>query len=167
LAIAAAFALAYGIAATSGAIAQTKRPAVKLKPSPPVGFSPMSVAVTAELTGGSNHDEDFYCASAEWNWDDGTASAETPTCPPYVPGKSEFRRRYIGQHTFRVSAGAANPNQVRPPAASVDTDMASRMPQGIQYKVRFALRKDGKTIANGETTVEVKVSPVTGPRSVP
>jgi hypothetical protein len=86
----------------------------------------MRVVVTAELTGGSNHDEDFYCA------------------------------RYVGEHTFRVSAGAANPNQVRPPAASVDTQMETRMPQSIQYRVKFTLKRNGKTVGSGQTTVEVR-----------
>jgi hypothetical protein len=132
--------------------AQNKKPSIKLKAAPPVGFSPMRVVVTAELTGGSNDFEDFYCATVEWDWDDGTKSEAKTDCDPYEPGKSEIKRRYVGEHIFRANIGDVNPNQFRTPGTATDT----QTPQNIQYRVKFTLKQKGKTVGSGQTTVEVR-----------
>jgi hypothetical protein len=155
-ALAAIFVSAYVVAAPEEAAAQNKKPSIKLKAQPPVGFSPMRVVVTAELTGGSNDFEDFYCATVEWDWDDGTKSESKADCDPYEPGKSEIKRRYVGEHTFRANVGDVNPNsslRTNPPgAAGTDT----QTPQNLQFRVRFTLKQKGKTVGSGQTTVEVR-----------
>jgi hypothetical protein len=60
------------------------------------------VSLTAELVGGANDTEDFYCPSVEWNWGDGTKSESQSDCEPYRAGKSEIRRFFSVQHIFRT-----------------------------------------------------------------
>jgi hypothetical protein len=156
-AVAATFLSTYVIAAPSEeAAAQNKKPSIKLKAQPPVGFSPMRVVVTAELTGGSNDFEDFYCATVEWDWDDGTKSESKADCDPYEAGKSEIKRRYVGEHTFRANVGDLNPNSsIRTtPNTAAGTD--PQMPQNLQFRVKFTLKQKGKTVGSGQTTVEVR-----------
>ena len=80
------------------------KPKLTLKAQPNVGISPTRVMLTAELTGGANDFEDFYCPTVLWDWADGTESESTFDCEPYEAGKSEIRRRYTVQHTFRAGA---------------------------------------------------------------
>ena len=78
---------------------QNKKPSISLRANPPVGFSPLRVVVTAELKGGANDYEDFYCASVEWDWGDDTKSESKADCDPYEAGKSEIKRRFVaGAH---------------------------------------------------------------------
>ena len=81
---------------------QDKRPSLKLTARPPLGLSPARIVLTADLNGGPNDSEDFYCPTIEWDWGDGTTSESTSDCEPYEPGKSEIRRRYVIQHVFRA-----------------------------------------------------------------
>src|SRR5471030_45116 len=91
------------------------RPKVSLRAQPVIAMAPARVVFTAELVGGANDFEEFYCSAIEWEWGDGT--------------KSEFKRRYTVEHVFRAgmyrvmfhlkrhdkSVGAATINiQVRP-----------------------------------------------------
>ncbi len=77
------------------------RPKTSLKASPMVGRSPARVVLTAELTGGPNDFEEYYCPTVEWEWGDGTESESTMDCDPYEAGKSEIKRRFIVQHVFK------------------------------------------------------------------
>jgi hypothetical protein len=79
-----------------------KRPKLTLKASPPIAMSPARVSLTAELAGGPDDLEDFYCPTIEWDWGDGTSSETTSDCDPYEPGKSTFRRRFTVEHVFRA-----------------------------------------------------------------
>ena len=81
---------------------QNKKPSISLRANPPVGFSPLRVVVTAELKGGADDYEDFYCASVEWDWGDDTKSESKADCDPYEAGKSEIKRRFVAEHTFRA-----------------------------------------------------------------
>ena len=56
-----------------------------LRVSPKTGFAPLRIMLTAELRGGEET-EKFYCPRVEWEWPDGTRSAEESDCP-------EFERR--------------------------------------------------------------------------
>jgi len=93
--------------AASGAQAQSdpgrrkERPQMTLRASPMIGFPPLKSVLTAELTGGANDFEDYYCAKVEWEWGDTTTSSASYDCDPYEPGKSEIRRRFTTEHTFR------------------------------------------------------------------
>jgi hypothetical protein len=80
---------------------QTRRPKMTLRATPNVGTAPARVVLTAELTGGANDFEEYYCPTVEWDWGDGTRSESTSDCDPYEDGKSEIRRRFTVEHTFR------------------------------------------------------------------
>jgi len=79
-----------------------KRPKLTLTARPPIAMSPARVALTAELAGGPDDLEDFYCPTIEWDWGDGTQSEVTSDCEPYVAGKSTFKRRFTVEHVFRA-----------------------------------------------------------------
>jgi hypothetical protein len=122
---------------------QNRKPSISLRANPTTGFSPLRVVLTAELKGGANDYEEFYCASVEWDWGDDTKSETKADCDPYEPGKSEIKRRYAQEHTFR----------------SVTPDMpgAQGLPTGpTQFRVRFLLKQKNKVVGSGQTTVEVR-----------
>ena len=106
-----------------------KRPQVKLKAQPVIAMAPARVVLTAELVGGANDFEEFYCAGVEWEWGDGTKSESSTDCAPYEPGKSEIKRRFTVEHVFRVGA----------------------------YRVMFHLKRRDKSV--GAATVNIQVRP--------
>jgi len=83
---------------------EAKRPKLTLRAQPVIAMSPARVVLTAELQGGANDYEEFYCPSIEWDWGDGTQSEATSDCAPYEPGKSEIKRRFTVEHVFRAGA---------------------------------------------------------------
>jgi hypothetical protein len=119
---------------------QNKKPSISLRASPPVGFAPLRVVVTAELKGGADDFEEFYCASVEWDWGDDTKSQSKIDCDPYEPGKSQIKRRYVEEHTFR----------------GMGVDLSGNQPPSLQYRVRFVLKQKNKTVGSGSTTVDVR-----------
>ena len=105
-----------------------KRPKLSLRAQPTVSIAPARVVLTAELSGGPNDFEEYYCATVSWDWGDGTESESTLDCEPYQPGKSEIKRRYTVQHTFRSG----------------------------QHKVGFRLKRNDKTLAVANVTIQVQ-----------
>jgi hypothetical protein len=105
------------------------KPSLTLKASPMMTFSPAKVVLTAELKGGANDYQDYYCPTIEWDWDDGTRSESAADCDPYEAGKSEIKRRYTVQHQFN-SAGT--------------------------YKVAIRLKKKDKALIAANVTVQVR-----------
>jgi hypothetical protein len=86
----------------SGDAAQGKgRPKAALRVNPALIFVPQRVVATAELTEGANDYQDYYCPKIEWIWGDETQSESGADCDPYEPGKSEIRRRYTADHTYK------------------------------------------------------------------
>jgi hypothetical protein len=83
-------------------IPEAQRPKLTLKANPIVSLSPSRVVLTAELIGGSNDYEDYYCPTIEWDWGDGTQSDSTIDCDPYQAGKSEINRRFTKERVFRA-----------------------------------------------------------------
>jgi len=79
-----------------------KRPKLTLKAQPLIAMSPARVVLTAELVGGANDFEEYYCPAIEWDWGDGTHSASSTDCAPYEAGKSEIKRRFTVEHVFRA-----------------------------------------------------------------
>jgi hypothetical protein len=79
-----------------------KRPKLTLKAQPMISISPARVVLTAELVGGPNDFEEFYCPTIEWDWGDGTQSEKSEDCAPFEAGKSEIKRRYTVEHVFRA-----------------------------------------------------------------
>jgi hypothetical protein len=81
-----------------------KRPKIMLRAQPMVAMSPARIVLTAELIGGSNDFEDYYCPTVQWDWGDGTQSESTNDCAPFEAGKTELKRRFTIEHVFRAGA---------------------------------------------------------------
>jgi hypothetical protein len=77
------------------------RPRIILRAQPPMGVAPARIVLTAELVGGANDFEEYYCPTISWDWGDDTTSESTVDCEPYEAGKSEIKRRFTVQHIFR------------------------------------------------------------------
>ena len=105
-----------------------RRPQLKLTARPPLGMAPLKVVLTADLLGGPNDSEEFYCPAVEWDWGDGTKSESTVDCDPYEPGKSEIKRRWTVEHVFNAG----------------------------QYHVVMRLKKRDKAITQATVSLEVR-----------
>ena len=110
--IAQAFILAFGAALIipanalqASAQGGNKKPSLSLKATPAISFAPARVVVVAEVKGGSNDYEEFYCPTVEWEWGDLTTSTAEADCEPYEAGKSEIKRRYTVEHRYKNSGG--------------------------------------------------------------
>ena len=108
------------------------RPKIALRATPAVGLTPARIVLSAELVGGADDFEDYYCASIEWDWDDDTKSESTSDCEPYESGVSEIRRRYSVEHVFK-RAGA--------------------------YRISFRLKQRDKQVGAASVTVNVRPRP--------
>jgi hypothetical protein len=107
---------------------EAKKPSLSLRVTPPVGFAPLRTRLVVDVKGGDDDFLDFYCPTVEWDWGDGTVSANSEDCDPYEAGKSAIRRRFSTEHTFR-QAGA--------------------------YRVAFRLKQKDRVV--GMSTVNVQV----------
>jgi hypothetical protein len=105
-----------------------QRPKLTLKAQPIISIAPSKVTLRAELVGGANDYEEFYCPSVEWDWGDGTHSESTTDCEPYEPGKSQIKRRFTVEHIFRAG----------------------------YYKVVVRLKRRDKALASATATVQVQ-----------
>jgi hypothetical protein len=105
-----------------------KRPKLTLKAQPLISMSPSKVTLRAELIGGANDYEEYYCPTVEWDWGDGTHSESTADCEPYQQGKSEIKRRFSVEHVFRTG----------------------------YYQVAFRLKRRDKALASATATVQVQ-----------
>jgi len=108
--------------------ADSRRPKITLKAQPTISMAPSRVVLTAELVGGANDYEEYYCPTVEWDWGDGTHSESTLDCEPYQEGKSEIKRRYTVQHVFRTGA----------------------------FKVMFRLKRRDKALAAATVSIQVR-----------
>ena len=108
--------------------AEAKRPKITLKATPIVSIAPARVVLTAELVGGANDYEDYYCPTIEWDWGDGTQSESTVDCEPYQPGKSEIKRRFTVEHVFRAG----------------------------NYRVLFRMKRRSKPLASATANIQVR-----------
>lgn len=106
-----------------------KKPSLSLKASPSVSFAPARVVVVAELKGGADDAEEFYCPTVEWEWGDGTTSTAEADCNPYEAGKSQIKRRYTVEHQFKNSGG---------------------------FKISLRLKKGTKVVAMANAVVQVR-----------
>jgi hypothetical protein len=107
---------------------QDKRPKINLTARPIISVSPSRVSLTAELQGGPNDSEEYYCPTIEWDWGDGTMSESSNDCEPYEAGKSQIRRRYTVQHLFRAGT----------------------------YRITFRIKKRDKVLSAATTNIEVR-----------
>jgi hypothetical protein len=106
-----------------------KKPSVAFRATPPVGFAPLKVRVVVDIRGGADDYADFYCASVEWDWADGTVSGSSEDCDPYQSGKSAIQRRFTAEHTFR---------------------------QGGEYNIAFRLKQKSRVVGLARGTVRVR-----------
>jgi PKD repeat protein len=112
-----------------------KKPKLDLRATPRMAFSPVTVFLTAELTGGDDVEE-YYCPELEWDWDDGGKSVHEADCPEYEAGKSKIERRFTAEHEYRKAGN---------------------------YTVKVTMRHSNRTLA--QTTVKITVRPGLGDRS--
>jgi hypothetical protein len=105
-----------------------KKPKLTLKAQPMISMSPSKVTLRAELVGGANDYQDYYCPTVEWDWGDGTRSESTTDCEPYQEGKSEIKRRFTVDHVFRAG----------------------------YYQVAVRLKRRDKALASATATVQVQ-----------
>lgn len=108
---------------------ENRKPSLAVRVTPPVGFTPLRVRAVADLRDGSDDYPDFYCATVEWDWGDGTMSENSSDCDPYEAGKSTIQRRFSAEHVYR---------------------------QGGAYRVFFRLKQKTKQVAAASTNVTVR-----------
>lgn len=108
---------------------QDNRPRITVRASPAVAVTPARVVLTAELVGGADDFEEYYCPTVVWEWGDDTTSESTIDCEPYEAGKTQIRRRFTVEHIFRRSG---------------------------TYKIFFRLKRRDKLVATGTTNVQVQ-----------
>jgi hypothetical protein len=106
-----------------------KRPRLTLKAQPTIAVSPARVVLTAELVGGANDFQEYYCAAVEWEWGDDTRSESTTDCEPYEQGKSEIKRRFVIEHVFQRSGA---------------------------YKISIRLKRRNKPVATASVNVQIR-----------
>src|SRR5579864_5268799 len=104
------------------------RPKLTLKAQPVISMAPSRVVLTAELVGGPNDFEEFYCPTVEWDWGDGTQSESTNDCAPYEAGKSEIKRRFTVEHVFRAGP----------------------------YRVSFRMKRRDKVLAGATVSIQIR-----------
>jgi hypothetical protein len=105
------------------------KPTITVRSAPIVGFSPARMVVTAELRGGADDYQDFYCATVEWDWGDDTKSEAGADCEPYEAGKSTIKRHFTFDHVFNTAG---------------------------EYRVEFKLKQKKKVVARAFTDVKVR-----------
>lgn len=120
---------AVALGSSAAAFADKAKPSVSLKASPSMGFAPTRVVLTAELKGGANDYEEFYCASVEWDWGDGTKSLNKVDCDPFEAGKSEIERRHVVSHVFEAPG---------------------------DFQVEFHLKQKDKIVGSARTAVKIR-----------
>jgi hypothetical protein len=141
-------------ALSTGLAALADKPKLTLKANPVMAYSPAHIVFTADLTGGANDDQGLYCLGVEWEWGDGTKSEDSADCDPFEAGKSEIKRRFVNDHTYHIE-------EPQPFGAGA--------PDYRDFRVQLRLRKSGKVILSGGTTVKVhpEATPLTAPSRVP
>jgi hypothetical protein len=81
-------------------LAEPQRPKLALRAQPAIAIAPARVVLTAELTGGADDFEEYYCPTVRWEWGDLSSSESSLDCAPYEAGKTQIKRRYTVEHKF-------------------------------------------------------------------
>jgi len=105
------------------------KPKLSVRASPSVAFAPARISLVAEIKGGPDDYAEFYCATVEWDWGDGTQSERSFDCDPYEAGKSEITRRFSIEHIFHIAG---------------------------DYRIRVRLKQKDDPVAAANTTVRVR-----------
>lgn len=120
--------VALAIVLAVGAAAKDK-PSVSVKANPSITFSPATVFFVAEVKGGADDYQDFYCAAIEWEWGDETRDQSSGDCEPYEAGKSQIQRRFVKQHRYQTAG---------------------------DFRVQFRLKQKDKVVGAGSTNIKVR-----------
>jgi hypothetical protein len=128
--------LVAGLVATASADDKGKKPRWDVRVTPRFAFSPVTVFLTAELSGGDDVEE-YHCPELEWDWDDGGKSIHESDCQPFQPGVTKIERRFTAEHEYRRA--------------------------GV-YNVKATLRRAGKSLA--AATARITVRPGLGDRTM-
>jgi hypothetical protein len=107
----------------------TKRPSFSVKAAPHISIAPARVVASAELKGGPDDYEEYYCPTVEWEWGDGTKSQTAVDCEPFEAGKSTIKRRFTADHTYHMASN---------------------------YRIQVRLKRGNKTLVGTSTTVQVR-----------
>jgi hypothetical protein len=128
--------LAGVLAATAVLVAADKndkhkddKPSIQIKVNPAIGFAPFRAVLTADVKGGPDDYEQFYCATAEWDMGDGNKAEQGNDCDPYEAGKSQIKRRYVREQIFDTPG---------------------------EYHVMFRLKQKNKVVGAGQTVIRVR-----------
>jgi hypothetical protein len=108
---------------------KNQKPALSVRASPPISFSPATIHVVAELKGGPDDFEELYCPTVEWDWGDGTRSEAGNDCDPYQAGVSQILRRFSTDHIY---------------------NMAGR------FRVSLRLKRNTKVVTSATTNIQVR-----------
>lgn len=106
-----------------------KPPRLTLRATPMISYAPSRISLFADLEGGADDYQAYYCPTIEWQWGDGTTSEESADCDPYQAGKSQIQRFYSVRHTYR------NPGR---------------------YRIFFVLKKNGKVVGRAGSQVLIR-----------
>jgi hypothetical protein len=121
--------VAVGVTSVAGAQDKDRKPSFSVKATPQISFSPARIVVVAELKGGANDYQDYYCANVEWDWGDETRSESSADCEPYESGQSQITRRFTQERVYR---------------------------EGGNYKISVRLKKGDKVVVAATTSVRVR-----------
>ena len=113
----------------SGGPDKPKKPKLSVKVNPAMAISPARVVASADINGGPDDFEEFYCAGVEWDWGDDTRSNNSADCDPYEAGKSQIKRRFTADHVYRTAG---------------------------DYRVQFRLKKKDKALAAASASVKIR-----------
>ena len=106
-----------------------KKPKLSVKVNPAMAISPARVVASADINGGPDDFEEFYCAAVEWDWGDDTRSNNSADCDPYEAGKSQIKRRFTADHVYRTAG---------------------------DYRVQFRLKTKDKALAAASASVKIR-----------
>jgi hypothetical protein len=87
------------------------------------------MVLTADLKGGADDYQDFYCATVEWDWGDDTKSESKTDCEPYEAGKSEIKRHFTIEHIYNFAG---------------------------DYRVQFRLKQKDKVVGSAAADVKIQ-----------
>ena len=121
------------------------KPTITLKSTPVMAFSPARMVLTAEIRGGDNDYQDFYCATVEWDWGDDTRSQAGADCEPYEAGQE--RNHTAVHHRPHLQYGGRLPGRISPETEEQSgreggdgSEDQTRHPRQHGYPVVFARR---------------------------
>jgi hypothetical protein len=108
---------------------KVEKPSIAVKSVPAMGFAPFRVVLTADVKGGPDDYEEYYCATVEWDMGDGNKAEQQNDCDPYEAGKSQIKRRFVREQVFDTPG---------------------------EFRVIFRLKQKNKVVGAGQTTIRVR-----------